>query len=272
MHAQLETLRQTVGFHRVSDHGDVIGELLAELLRVADIVDALVESPRELRRDGLDRYALVSDCREDDQKFSGGLWIVGLVHRNLCDERALTLGCLDVAVDATGLLHSEEELGGGRFDALASRLERLVDSIDLDPTEEFRVARDQAVDGRALGCLADGVRDVQGEEVARVEIAVDSVQIDVIGVHVVGTRPSKGLDRCVSGVTHSERLSADREVFPVGLVPSRDYRDSAVSGKHTCLQLWLRLVGEAIPDAKRVFFYLHTGEEGGRSGRRPRLS
>ena len=49
----------------------------------------------------------------------------------------------------------------------------------------------------AVSGLADHVGDVEGEEVARSEEALDSVEVDVVGIEEVGLRPAEFLHRRV---------------------------------------------------------------------------
>src|SRR6202041_2076393 len=80
MDAELEIMRQTVLTHCVFDRRDVKRHLVLESRNVSLVIDTLVEAPAELGGNGLDRYALVGDCSEDDQKFSRALRTVGFVH------------------------------------------------------------------------------------------------------------------------------------------------------------------------------------------------
>ena len=258
--AELQARGQAVLSHRVADDRQVVGELLVELVRVADIVHALVEAAREFRCDGLDRDALVGDGREDDQQFGGSLRVVGLVHRDLGDEVPAALGGLDVPVDPTRFLHGEQELGGSALDAFPGGLEGPVDALDLDLADEFGMCSDQGVDRRRCGGFADGIRDVEREEVARVNVAVDRVEVDMVGIDVVGLVPAQFADGLVRRGPHAGGLGADREVLAVGLVPGRDHLYALLRGQHAGPQLRSGLVSESVADSKRILLDLHCRE------------
>ena len=244
----------------MADDRHVVGELLVELVRVADIVHALVEAAREFRRDGLDRDALVGDGREDDQQFGGSLGIVRLVHRNLGDEVPAALGGLDVAVDSTRFLHREQELGGSALDAFPGSFEGLVNALDFDLADQFGVGADQGIDCRRAGGLANGIRNVEREEVARVNVAIDRVEVDVVGIDVVGIAPAQFAHGLVRRGPHAGRLGTDCEVLAVGLVPRRDHLYPLLRCQHAGPQLRTCLVSESIADSKGVLFDLHCRE------------
>jgi hypothetical protein len=66
MHAELEVSRESVALHRKGDHAQAVLEFFAELLGVADIIDAFVKPTGEFRSDGLDWDLLIGDQGEDD--------------------------------------------------------------------------------------------------------------------------------------------------------------------------------------------------------------
>src|SRR5204863_8198903 len=128
----------------VRDDGDVLVELLLELRHVADVIDALVEAARELRRYRLGGNPLIRNRGEDDEEFGRRLRAVGLVHRDLRDEVALALQLRDAAVDAPGVLDGLEVLRGDALVLGARRLERLRDAGNLKAADEFGVALDES--------------------------------------------------------------------------------------------------------------------------------
>jgi len=75
----------------------------SKLRDVADVINALVETTCEFRRDGLDWNLFVSQSREDDEQFQRRLRAVRFVHRNFRDETAFTLGLRDATVNFPGL-------------------------------------------------------------------------------------------------------------------------------------------------------------------------
>ena len=137
-----------------------------------------------------------------------------------------------MAVDPARFLHGEQELSGGAFDALLGGLEGTLDSLDLDLANEFGMGPDQGFDRRRVGRLADRVRDVEREKVTRLEVTIDRVKVNVVGINVVRLVPAKFPDGLVRRGPHGGRQGADSEVLAVRLVPSRDHLYALFSGQH----------------------------------------
>src|SRR6185436_11146307 len=78
-------------------------------------------------------------------------------------------------------------------------------------------------------------------------------QIDVIGVHMIGTLPGEFADCCIGRNSNAGRLRSDDGVLAVRLVPHRDYRRTALGSHHASAQLRLGLMGEAVSHANREF-------------------
>ena len=106
------------------DDGEVFVEFLLELLHIADIIHALVETAGEFRRDGLDGNLFVGERRKNDEQFRRRLRAVGFVHRNFGDEIRLALGLGDVPVDFPGVLHGEQIFAGDALDVRAGGFQR----------------------------------------------------------------------------------------------------------------------------------------------------
>ena len=88
----------------------------------------------------------------------------------------------DLAVDLAGLLDGGEKLLRGLAQVFGGDFEGLVHAGELNAAEQFRMALDEGVDIGCLGRLADEVGDIDGEEVAGGEKAVDGGEGDVVGV------------------------------------------------------------------------------------------
>ena len=73
MDRELEALRQAKGLGAPLGDADVRLKLFEEGSNIADIIDALVETARELGRQGLDGNTRIGQGGEDDDEF-GGLW------------------------------------------------------------------------------------------------------------------------------------------------------------------------------------------------------
>ena len=253
VHGELQVGREAILLHRMGDDAEVVIELAFELGEVADVIDALVETAGELRRDGLDRHAFVGDGREDDEQLRRGLRAVGLVHRDLGDETADALHGDDVAVDLAGFLDGEEELGGRALDVGARGGERTVDAGKGDRADEFRVAVDEGLHRGGIGGLGDEVGDVDGEEVGDADEALDGLQADVVGIEEVRSGPAEGLHGGVGRGAGARRLGSDDVVLAVGLVPDRHDLDAELLGRKAGGELGFGFVGEAVAHAEGEF-------------------
>jgi len=232
----------------VGDDGDVIEELAFELGHVAHIVDAFVEAAGELGGDGLGGDLLVGDGGEDDEEFVGRLGQVRLVHRDLGDEGGFGLGGEDVAIELARLLDGVQVLGGGGADLVAR---------EAEGATEVAVAGEEGLDIGGGGGLADGLGDVEGEEVAGRQEAVHVREIDVVGVDAIGALPAEGRGGGVGLGAHAGRLGADDEVLAVALVPHRRDGDALLQGLLTGGELRAALLGEAVAHAERESFEDH---------------
>jgi hypothetical protein len=221
---------------------------------IADVIDALVEAAGELRRDRLDRDALIGDGGEDDEQLRRRLRAVGFIHGNLGDEvvgaRPWRRRCAD---RSRGLLGGFEELVGGFLDIRAGDLKRLGDALDGDRADQFRVFVDERGDVRRIGGLADVVGDVEREEIAGRDEAVHGGEVDVVGIQQVFAGPAEVGDRLVGGLAGLGGLGADDVVLAVGLVPDRGDVDAEFLGFDEGGELGVRAIGETIADAEGVF-------------------
>ncbi len=251
MDAELEVRGQAVLLDGEGDGGDVLAKLAGELGDVADVVDALVEAAGELGRDGLDGNLLVGDGGEDDEQLDGRLGRVGLVHRDLGDEVAFSLPLDEETIDAASVLDGGEELVGDRADEGLIGVEGLGDAGDADGSDELGVARDEGFHVGWVGRLADHLSDVEGEEVAGREEALDGGEVDVVGIEIEGRGPAKLLDGGIGGLAGLRWIAADDVVLAIGLVPDGHDFDSGALRLNACGKLRLRLVGETVADPYR---------------------
>ena len=252
VHTELQVIRQAVLGNRMGDHSEVVVEFLLELLQVAHVIHALVETPGELRRDGLQRHAFICQRRENDQKLRRRLRHVGFVHGHLGNE--VTLARFDVPVNRAGLGHRAQVFAGDGLDVLTRDLQRRVDALDAHAADQLRMFPHEHRNRVALGRLPDKIRHVDGEEIRAVEILVDRVHVDVVGIHVPTLLPAQCLHRRLGGVINALRFRADEAVLAVGLVPDRHHFDAIRGQLHTRLQLRLSLVRKSVAHAHGVFF------------------
>jgi len=111
-----------------------------------------------------------------------------------------------VAVDAARLFDREKILRGDRLQGRRRDGHRLGHTRNAQrPCEALHVGHVLG-DGRVGGRLADGVRDVDGEEIAAGEELVDGGQADMIGVDEIGVPPLHDL----TAASASARTSSGR--------------------------------------------------------------
>src|ERR1017187_6863604 len=99
----------------------------------------------------------------------------------------------------------------------------------------------------------DGVGHIDGEEVARFQKAIDRIEIDMVGVHVIRARPSQFAHGSVSGGARAGWLRAHYQILAVGFIPDRDDGNTPFGGAHAGGQLRLRLMRKAVTDTERIF-------------------
>ena len=253
MHAELQILRQTEVLNSVSDGGEVKFHLPAEACNVAYVVHSLIEAAGELRRNRLYGNLFVSDSRENDKKLQRGLGSVGLIHGDLGNEVTRTLLGLNLSVNQVRMLH-----GGEKFcsDVTKQVLRYFVSSLDLwqrNIANEIVVSRHESVDGGLLCLFSNEVGDVDGIEIAGCDEALDSCEIDVVGIAEILFRPAQLFDCLVGCRACTGRFGTNDEMLAIGFVPDGDYIDASISGLDAGLQLCLRLMGEAVADTDRKF-------------------
>src|SRR5258708_7437666 len=112
------------------------------------------------------------------------------------------------------------------------------------------MAREKRVDRSSRGRTPDPIGDIQGEEVAGCEEAIDCGQSNMIGVDVVGMLPSQLCDRGVGRGANARWLGSHDIVFAIGLVPHWDYCEAFVGRLHAGLELRRGLMSETVADAK----------------------
>ena len=116
------------------------------------------------------------------------------------------------------------------------------------------MALDERLDAVRLGRLADGIGDVDREEIAGGDEAVHRVEVDVVGIHVIGLRPAGLPHRLIGGGAHAGGFGADDDVLAIRFVPDGNDVDAALRRHHARPQLRLGLVREAVADAEGEFF------------------
>ena len=103
------------------------------------------------------------------------------------------------------------------------------------------------------GCLfdgtPDGVGDVYGEEVAGGNEAIDGIEIDVVGVHIIRACPAERAHGGVGGLPCAGGFRADNLMLTVGFVPDRDDGDALFGGAHAGSELRLSLMRKTVSDA-----------------------
>ena len=157
-------------------------------------------------------------------------------------------------VNRAGLGHRAQVFAGDGLDVLTRDLQRRVDALDAHAADQLRMFPHEHRNRVALGRLPDKIRHVDGEEIRAVEILVDRVHVDVVGIHVPTLLPAQCLHRRLGGVINALRFRADEAVLAVGLVPDRHHFDAIRGQLHTRLQLRLSLVRKSVAHAHGVFF------------------
>lgn len=113
---------------------------------------------------------------------------------------------------------------------------------------------DEGFDVFGCGGFADVICDVEGEEVAGGDEAVDGGEVDVVGIEEVFSGPAEVGDGFVSGIAGGLGLGADDFVLAVGLVPGGADVDAEFFGGDEGLELGVSAVGEAIADTESEFW------------------
>ncbi len=101
-----------------------------------------------------------------------------------------------------------------------------VDAFDGDGADQFRMFRDEGGDVGGIGGFTDVVGDVEREEIAGRDEAIDGGEVDVVGVQQIFVGPAEVGDGLVGGFACLGGLGADDVVLAVGLVPDRDDVDA----------------------------------------------
>jgi hypothetical protein len=120
------------------DDGEVFVELPLKLRRVADVIHALVETPGEFRRDGLQRNFLIAIAARM-MSSSGG--VCGLSVSSI-ETSVMNLPApffADVPVNFPGVLHGGKVFSGHALDIRLRRLKRPGDFRDFQLAGKFRM-------------------------------------------------------------------------------------------------------------------------------------
>ena len=115
------------------------------------------------------------------------------------------------------------------------------------------MATHKGVNRIRIGGLADVVGDVDGEEIAGREEAIDRGQGDVVGVAEVRVYPTKRLDRSIGGCARGGGLGADYAVLAVRLIPDGNDFFAGSFRKNACFELCFGLMSEAVAHSDGKF-------------------
>ena len=243
---------QMVGLDGVGDDGEVVVEFFFKLRHIADVIDAFVEAASEFRCDGLHGHAGIAEGGEDDQQFGGRLGAIGFIHGDFGD-KVIALVHDDVLIDGTGFLRGEQEFVGNARGFFFGDLEGGIDARDGDGADELGVAGEKGADVFRAGGLADVIGDVEREEIAGIEEAIDGVEVDVVGIEQVVIFPAEGGDGLVGCLAGAAGFRADDGVLAVRFVPDWDDVGAELGGLDESCELGFCLVGETIADAEGEF-------------------
>ncbi len=113
--------------------------------------------------------------------------------------------------------------------------------------------REKRADGRRFSRLADKTGDIDGEKIARRDIAVHGFERNVIGVDVMWVLPMERVNCPIRGRAHGAGIGTDDGVLPVGLVPYRNNLYSRAGSQDAGLELRFGLMREAVADSYGIF-------------------
>jgi hypothetical protein len=156
-----------------------------------------------------------------------------------------------MAINFSGVLHGEKIFGGNALHFGAGRFDRADDAGNFQFADEFGMALDERGNVRRRRGLADGVGNINGEEIGRTDKAVHGFEADVVGVNVPRFLPAKFLDSLGGGGADAGRFGADDRVFAIGFVPDRNNLHALFGGEDARLKLRLGLMSKAITHAER---------------------
>src|SRR6202008_4771103 len=90
-----------------SDNRQIFIKLFVKLREIAPVIDSLIETPGELRSDGLDRDPLHLNHRQNEQKLYRCLSGESFIYRDLSNKIVRAFLGNDSAVDASCFLHGQ---------------------------------------------------------------------------------------------------------------------------------------------------------------------
>ena len=184
-----------------------------------------------------------------NEQFGRGLRTIGFVHGDFRDERRRRLALRDVAVNLSGfsdgpqILGSRGECGGG------IERQRLGEARDFNAAAQLGMTPQKIFGGLLFDRTADGVGDIDGEEVAGRQEAIDGIEIDVVSVHIIRVCPAERAHGGIGGRASAGWFRAHGLVLTVGFVPDRNDGDALFGGAHAGGQLGLPLVRKTVSDA-----------------------
>ena len=104
---------------------------------------------------------------------------------------------------------------------------------------------------------ADEMGHIEGVEIAGSDEAVDSFEVDVIGVDMPGFGPAGFLHGGGRGGLDAGRFGSDDEVFAIGFVPDGRDVDPLFGGLLKGMDLSFGLVGKAVAHAESELLDFH---------------
>jgi hypothetical protein len=136
------------------------------LCEIPNVVDPFIEPSGELWGDGLDRYAFFGNHRQDQEQLHRVLRCVGLVNRDFSYKAFASFPFLDVPVNATRLLHGEQEFASGPAHGFLGDVERPFDSRNGERAGVAAHGLQESLDCVGLGCLTGEIRHVERKKIA----------------------------------------------------------------------------------------------------------
>ena len=120
-----------------------------------------------------------------------------------------------MSVNLRRLGHRAEIFAGDFLHVFARDFNRLVDALDTHAANQLGVFLHKRLHCVAFGRLTDGIRHVDGEKIGAVEILVDRVHIDVVGIHVPTPLPAQRLHGGLGGIENALGFGTDKAVFAI---------------------------------------------------------
>ena len=255
--AQLQILGQAELADGPSDHRQIVAEFSFELDHVAHVIDPFVEPAGEFRSDRLQRHALGRERRQDEQQIDRRLRPFGFIHRDLGHEPVDSFRGCDMPIDLPRLLRRREIFSGDLSDSLDGDFQWIFNARHTQPSRVFYVSIDKFLDRTFVGRTIDEIGDIQGEEIARIEKAINGLQADVVGIDEVRPGPSQGPHGIVGFGSDAGGRAMHDQVFAVRFVPNRRDLNAQPTPFDQRRKLCPALMGKSIADAETKSRKLH---------------